>query len=78
MLPLVGTLLAVAGLAYLAATKRERRTAGELRRLDSLAATPDQKLTREQADDGVVLARRFGRSQDESRFQRIFDRLRRT
>jgi len=77
VLALAGAVVAVAGLVGLSATRSSRRSARELRRLDSLAAAPDERMTREQADDGAVLARKYGRSRDEARFSRLAERLRR-
>jgi hypothetical protein len=77
VLALLAGLLASAGLVHLAVTGPARRAASEQKQLDRLCLVPDDGLSLDMAEDGVVLARRHGKSKEEARFLRAAEKLKR-
>jgi hypothetical protein len=68
--------LAVGGLIKAAATRPDRREHHEERKLAWLSATLQRgELALDQAEDGAVLARKFGKSDLESKFAKTIASL---
>ena len=77
MWAVLAALATVAGLVRLAATRPDRVANRERGRLASLKSKLDQELDLDEAEDGSVLARRYGDGAQEARFRRIAETLKR-
>lgn len=75
MWALLAALATVTGLVHLAATRPARLAARERGRLEVLKRKLDRELVLDEAEDGTVLARRYGDRESEARFKKVAEAL---